>query len=112
METLKALGEHVVAKVIKRDQKTDGGIIIPDTVKKVPQAYCRVVSIGENVGISSEILSAGDIIACHERGGMDIIMNGDVYKVLKYNEIYGKVLDISTDYIAMNDTMTPDQMGG
>jgi len=50
MKTIQAINDHVVAKeIIKKDEMTDGGILIPQTVKVEPQKYGEVLSIGEKV---------------------------------------------------------------
>ena len=50
MKKIQAINNHVVVEeVIKKEDKTDSGIIIPQTVKMEPQKYGKVLSVGENV---------------------------------------------------------------
>ena len=57
MKELQPLQEYVLLEMIEMDEKTSGGIIIPDTAKEKRQ-YGKVVALGtiENPGISVEII--------------------------------------------------------
>jgi len=76
--------------MLKRS-KTSGGIIIPDAVNE-PHAFCKVISIGEDV----TRVKVGDVIVSHIRGGMDTVINYQIMKVLKEEEIYGFLTDEET----------------
>lgn len=78
--------DKIVVKIINQAKKTKGGIIIPETAQKEPQLYCEVISRGDKV--TSEI-QVGNIILCHQSGGMDIMVDNEIYKVLKDEEVYG-----------------------
>jgi len=84
---IKAIKNKVVGKIMLR-QKTSGGLIIPDAVKD-PQAYCKVTSVGEDVTSIKE----GDVIVVHIRGGMDVLFDKCIMKVLNEEEIYGTLTD-------------------
>ncbi len=84
---IKAIKNKVVGQIMLR-KKTSGGLIIPDAVTE-PQAYCRVISVGEDV----TSIKKGDIIVVHIRGGMDVLFDNCVMKVLNLEEIYGILTD-------------------
>lgn len=83
---IKALHDKVICKVVKHDNVTASGIILPDGegASTAKQDYV-VTSVGDQV----TTIEVGDSIACHERGGMDYMHSGTIYKILKYEEIYG-----------------------
>ena len=87
---VQGVDDKVIAKIKEQSNTTEGGIIVPDTVENEPQLYCEVISIGENVGSEVEV---GNTILVHRNGGMDIIFKREIYKVLKYDEIYGVLKD-------------------
>jgi co-chaperonin GroES (HSP10) len=87
---IQAINDKVVAVMLKRE-KTKSGLIIPDAVQE-PQAFCRVLSVGEDV----KNIKVGQIIVCHLRGGMDAILDQNIIKVLKNDEIYGVLTDEDT----------------
>lgn len=86
MKKIEAIKDKIVVELIKDiEEKTDGGIIIPETSKKEPQSYGTVVSIGSDVKGVTE----GDTISFHQRAGQDIILNNKLMKVLTDAEVYG-----------------------
>ena len=87
---VQGVDDKVIAKIKEQSNTTEGGIIIPETAENEPQLYCDVISVGENVGAE---INPGDTILVHRNGGMDIIFKREIYKVLKYDEIYGVLKD-------------------
>jgi len=86
MKTIKAINDIVVVReLIKEEEKTASGIIMPATVKVEPQKYGEVLSIGEKV----TNINVGDIIVFHQAGGQTVLINGVIQRVLKNEEIYG-----------------------
>jgi chaperonin GroES len=86
MKNIKAINDIVVAEeIIKREETTAGGLIVPQTVKVEPQKYGKVLSIGEKV----DNIKVGDIIVFHQSAGQAVIMEGMIQRVLKKDEIYG-----------------------
>jgi co-chaperonin GroES (HSP10) len=73
-----------------RRAKTGGGIVIPGNVAD-PQAYGKVLSVGEDAANKS--IKEGDIIVCHLNAGMDMVMERNLMRTLKYDEIYGVLKD-------------------
>ncbi len=71
--------------MLKPENKTKGGLIIPDNVDNLPQHYGQVISVGEDISTIKE----GDIIVFHSRAGQIAIFDNVNYKALMYNEIYG-----------------------
>jgi co-chaperonin GroES (HSP10) len=88
MKRIRAINDHVVVEeLIKMEDKTEAGIIIPQTVKIEPQKYGKVLSIGEEV----KNLVVGSIVVFHPSGGQAVIIEGQIQRVLKNNEIYGEL---------------------
>jgi len=89
MTKIQAINDHVVVEeLIKTEDTTTGGIIIPQTVKVEPQKYGKVLSIGEEV----KNLSVDDIVVFHQSGGQAVIVNGMIQRILKNTEVYGIVI--------------------
>ena len=86
---VQAVKDKVIVEIIEQDNKTAGGIIVPDSVEKDPQLYTRVISVGEEV----KGIEVGDTVLCHRQGGMDIMMDRKILKVLKIEEVYGILKD-------------------
>jgi len=82
-----AVNDKIIVKILEEDNKTEGGIIVPEVAqgKLKPQGLGKVTSIG---GLVKDI-EVGDIIMFNKHGGMDIILDRHLCKVLKYDEVYG-----------------------
>lgn len=79
-----AIGENIVVEVMKKEDKTEGGIIIPDTAD--PESFLRgkVISVGKDV----TDVEKNDIIAFSKHGGQSMLSERKIYQVLKYGEVY------------------------
>lgn len=71
------------------EQKTAGGIIIPDTAKEKPK-FAKVVSIAniENIEIA-----VGDTVLFKQYSGTEIEFEGKKYLVLPYADILAKIVE-------------------
>lgn len=90
MKMLQGVNDKIVVEVLKDSEVTDGGIIIPDTVKKVPHATGKVLSIGNKV----EEIQIDDIILFAQFGGQATFLGSKEIRVLCFGEIYGVLKDI------------------
>ena len=90
------LHDRVLLRRLESDNKTAGGIIIPDTAKEKP-AEAEVVAIG--TGIRDEkgnliplAVNEGDIVMFSKWSGTEITIDGEELLVVKESDIMG-VLD-------------------
>ena len=89
---LRPLGDRVLVKRIKEEEKTKGGIIIPDTAKEKPQEG-KVVSVGKGKFEEGKLIppevKAGDKILFGKYSGSEIKLEGDDLIVLREDDILG-----------------------
>lgn len=93
---LRPLDDRVVVEPIESEEKTAGGIVLPDTAKEKPQRG-TVLAIGPgrllDSGKRGELsVSVGDEVIYGKYGGSDIKINGDEVKVLRESDILAKVV--------------------
>lgn len=88
-----------------RRGQSQGGIVIPTNVAD-PQAYGKVMSKGENV---PDTIKDDDILVMHLNAGMDMIMERNLMRTLKYEEVYG-VLEDQTLIANLEDMVIQDQV--
>ena len=91
------LHDRVVVKRIEAEEKTAGGIIIPDTAKEKPQQG-EVVSVGpggrDEAGKLIPIdVKAGDRVLFGKWSGTEVKLDGVEYLIMKESDIMG-VLDV------------------
>ncbi len=85
---LEAVKDKVIVEVLKRVEETK--IIVPNDAILDPQGFGVVISKGPEV---SDDVKQGDYLFFHHNGGMDSAINRRIFKILKYDEVYGKVTD-------------------
>lgn len=88
---LKPLGDHVLVKPLSKEEKTQGGIILPDTAKEKPQAG-EVVAVGpgrllENGTRVQPEVKVGDKVIYAKYGGSEIKLDSDEYLILRETDI-------------------------
>lgn len=89
----KPLHDRVLVKRVDSEEKTKGGIIIPDTAKEKPQEG-EVISVGsgsrgENGQIHALDVKPGDRILFGKWSGTEIKLDGEDYIVMKESDIMG-----------------------
>ncbi len=92
---LKPLQDRVLVKRIEAEEKTAGGIIIPDTAKEKPQEG-EVVAVGpgkrlDNGSVQEMGVKAGDRILFSKYGGTEVKMDGQEYLIMREDDILGVV---------------------
>ena len=87
------LHDRVLIKVLDSEEKTSGGIIIPDTAKEKPQEG-EVVAVGpgaksEDGKIVSMDVKVGDIVLFGKWSGTEVKIEGTEYSIMKESDIMG-----------------------
>ncbi len=93
------LHDRVVVKRIEAEQKTAGGIIIPDTVKEKPQEG-EVVAVGPGVrnekgDLVALDVKAGDRVLFGKWSGTEVKVDGQDLLIMKESDILGVVEGVS-----------------
>jgi len=94
---IKPLGDRVLVKRIKEEDKTKGGIIIPDTAKEKPQEG-KVVAVGrgkvaEDGKLVPPEVRVGDKILFGKYSGSEIKLDGEEHIVLREDDILGIITE-------------------
>ena len=90
---IRPLGDRILVKRIQEEEKTKGGIIIPDTAKEKPQEG-RVVAVGkgkmtEDGKLLVPDVKAGDRILFGKYAGSEIKLEGEEHLILREDDILG-----------------------
>ncbi len=94
---IKPLQDRLVIKRIEEEEKTKGGIIIPDSAKEKPQEG-RVVAIGDGKTLESGQKAAltvkpGDKILFGKYSGTEIKIDGEEHLILREDDVLAIVED-------------------
>jgi chaperonin GroES len=90
---IRPLGDRILVKRIKEEDKTKGGIIIPDTAKEKPQEG-KVVAVGKGKMTEAGQLvvpdvKAGDHILFGKYSGSEVKLEGEDHLILREDDILG-----------------------
>jgi len=93
--TLKPLDDRVVVEPTEAEEKTAGGILLPDTAKQKPQQG-KVVSAGpgrldDNGNRVVLAVKVGDTVLYGKYSGSDVEVNGREFKILRESDILAKL---------------------
>lgn len=89
---LKPIGDKVIVKPKAEEEKTSGGIILPDTAKEKPFEG-TVISVGpgkvlENGERKPMSVKEGDTVIYSKYGGTEVTIEGEEYIILDEDSIY------------------------
>jgi chaperonin GroES len=92
---IRPLNDRVMIKRLEEEEKTKGGIIIPDSAKEKP-AEGKVIAVGPGKrNDKGEILAlqvkAGDRVLFSKYGGTDIRLDGEDFLIMREDDILGVV---------------------
>lgn len=82
--SVKPLGENVLVRPEKAEQKTAAGIYLPETAKEERSQFGTVVAIGESDKIK---VKAGQKVIFRLYGGEEITVQGESYLLTSYKDI-------------------------
>ncbi len=94
---LRPLGDRIVIEPLEAEEKTKGGIILPDTAKEKPQEG-KVVAVGKGKTDDSGKLipmevKVGDKILYGKYAGTEITIEGKEYIILREEDVLAVVED-------------------
>lgn len=92
---LRPLADRVVVKVLESEEKTKGGIFLPDTAKEKPQ-QAKVVAVGpgktlEDGKKSPVDVKTGDVVLFAKYSGTEVKIDGEEYLVIAEKDILAVV---------------------
>lgn len=93
MASFRPLHDRVVVRRVKEEEKTRGGIIIPDTAQEKPQEG-EIVAVGpgtrdedgERIALD---VKAGDRVLFAKWGGTEVKIDGEDLLIMKESDILG-----------------------
>lgn len=92
MASIKPLGDKVVVQLVEAEEKSAGGILLPDSAKKKPTEG-KVVAVGGGrvleTGKRNEMtVKVGDRVLFSKYGGNEVTLDGEEYTILDEDQVY------------------------
>ena len=91
MATIRPLGDRVLVKRLEAEEKTAGGIVLPDTAKEKPKQG-KVIAVGEGRTLESGELAPvqvkkGNIVLFGSFAGTEVKVDGEEYLLMPESDI-------------------------
>jgi len=92
---IRPLGDRVLVQRMEAEERTAGGILLPDTAKEKPKEG-RVIALGngkvlDNGERSEFSVKVGDRVLFTAYGGTDVKYDGDEYLIMREDDILGVI---------------------
>jgi chaperonin GroES len=92
---IRPLGDRVLVKRLESEERTKGGIIIPDTAKEKP-IEAKVVAVGpgkrdDNGKLVEPSVKAGDRVLFGKYSGTEVKLDGEEHLILREEDILGVI---------------------
>lgn len=89
---LRPIGDKVVVELLEKEDKSPGGLYLPDTAQKKPQQG-KVIAVGEGRLLEDGkrapmSVKVGDKVLFSKYGGNEVTLNGSEYTILEEDQIY------------------------
>ncbi|MCK4376553.1 MAG: co-chaperone GroES [Candidatus Brocadiae bacterium] len=91
MATIRPLGDKVLIKRLEAEEKTAGGIVLPDTAKEKPKQG-KVIAVGDGKQLESGEkapfqVKKGDTILFGSFAGTEVTVDGEEYLLMSEDDI-------------------------
>ena len=83
---IKPLADRVLIKPAPAEEKTAGGIIIPDTAKEKP-LQGEVLAAGNGTKDEEMVLKAGDTVLYGKYAGTEVELDGEKYLIMRQSDV-------------------------
>ena len=83
---IKPLADRVLVKPAAAEEKTAGGIIIPDTAKEKP-LQGEVLAVGLGTKDEEMVLKAGDQVLYGKYAGTEVELDGEKYIIMRQSDV-------------------------
>jgi len=79
--------DRVLVEPAPAEEKTAGGIIIPDTAKEKPQKG-TIVAVGNGKKDEPMTVKVGDVVLYGKYSGTEVNIDGKTYLIMREDDIY------------------------
>ncbi len=83
---MKPIADRVIVKPAPADEKTKGGLIIPDTAKEKPQRG-EIIAVGPGKDGNLMTVQVGDIVLYGKYSGQEVNLDGQDYLIMREDDI-------------------------
>ena len=97
MAEIKPLGDKVLVKRVEAEEKTAGGIVLPDTAKEKPkEGKVIALGVGKQLDSGEKVefqVKVGDRVLFTSYAGSEVTVNGEEYILMSEDDILAVIED-------------------
>lgn len=86
MAKIQPLADRVLVRPVAAEEKTIGGIIIPDSAKEKPLRG-EVIAVGNGTKDEAMVLNAGDQVLYGKYAGTELEYEGEKFLIMRQNDV-------------------------
>ena len=94
--TIKPLFDKIVVVAVESEEKTAGGLFLPDSAKEKPQS-AKVLAVGPGGTVDGKEVTmqvkVGDVILYNKYAGSDFKLDGKEVTILKQSDVLAVIVD-------------------
>ncbi len=95
MMKIRPLADRVLVRRMQEEEKTKGGIIIPDTAREKP-TEAKVIAVGKGkIGDDGKIVplsvKVGDTVLLSKWGGSEVKLDGEEHLIVREDDIFAVI---------------------
>ena len=94
--TIKPLFDKIVVEAVESEEKTAGGLFLPDSAKDKPQS-AKVLAVGPGGTVDGKEVTmqvkVGDVILYNKYAGSDFKLDGKEVTILKQSDVLAVIVD-------------------
>lgn len=90
MSKIQPLADRVLVKPQAAEEKTIGGIIIPDSAKEKPLRG-EILAVGEGTKDEQMVLKPGDQVLYGKYAGTELELDGEKYLIMRQSDVLAKI---------------------
>ena len=94
--TIKPLFDKIVVEAVESEEKTAGGLFLPDSAKEKPQSV-KVLAVGPGGTVDGKEVTmqvkVGDVILYNKYAGSDFKLDGKEVTILKQSDVLAVIVD-------------------
>ena len=90
MSKIQPLADRVLVKPAAAEEKTVGGIIIPDSAKETPLRG-EVLAVGNGTKDEEMVLKAGDQVLYGKYAGTELELEGEKFLIMRQSDVLAKI---------------------
>lgn len=87
---IRPLADRILVRPVAAEEKTVGGIIIPDSAKEKP-AKGEVLAVGQGTKDEVMVLKVGDVVLYGKYAGTEIEHDGEKYLIMRQGDVLATI---------------------